>query len=184
MNQFIESKQEEFNKAIDFFKKETGSLRTGRANPNMLEGVQVEAYGTKTPLNGVASISVPDGQSIIISPWDKSILKEIEKALVEADLGVGVVNEGDKVRLTVPMMTEENRRDLVRKLNEKQEAARIALRKIREEIKSDIESAEEAKEIAEDDKFRFIKELDEFMAEQNEAVKNIRDKKEKDIMTI
>lgn len=184
MNQFIESKQDDFNKAIDFFKKEIGSLRTGRANPNMLEGVQVEAYGAKTPLNGVASISVPDGQSIVIAPWDKNILKEIEKALVEADLGVGVVNEGDKVRLTIPMMTEENRKDLVKKLNEKQEAARISLRKIREEIKSDIESAEEEKAMAEDDKFRFIKELDEFMLERNEEVKNIRDKKEKDIMTI
>ena len=81
MNQYIESKQEEFTRAIDFFKKEIASLRTGRANPNMLEGIQVEAYGTKTPLNGVASISVPDGSSIVIAPWDKNVIKEIEKAM-------------------------------------------------------------------------------------------------------
>ncbi|OGF26106.1 ribosome recycling factor [Candidatus Falkowbacteria bacterium RIFOXYB2_FULL_47_14] len=184
MNQFIESKKEEFNKAVDFFKKEISSLRTGRANPNMLEGVTVDAYGAKTPLNGVASISVPDGQSIIIAPWDKGILKEIEKAMVEADLGVGVVNEGDKIRLTIPMMTEENRRDLVKKLNEKQEAARVALRKIREEVKESIERAEKNKEIPEDDKFRYMKELDELMAGKNDEIKSVRDKKEKDIMTI
>ncbi|MFH0891469.1 MAG: ribosome recycling factor [Candidatus Falkowbacteria bacterium] len=184
MNQFITSKQGEFEKTIDFFKKEISSVRTGRANPNMLEGVTVEAYGAKTPLNGVASISVPDGQSIIIAPWDKGILKEIEKAMVEADLGVGVVNEGDKIRLTIPMMTEENRRDLVKKLNEKQEAARVALRKIREEVKENIERAEKNKEIPEDDKFRCMKELDELMAARNDEIKSVRDKKEKDIMTI
>lgn len=184
MNKYIQAKQEEFNKAIDFFKKEISTLRTGSANPSILENVLVSAYGAKTPLNGVASINVPDGHSITIAPWDKSIIKDIEKAIVEADLGLGVVNEGDKVRVTVPMMTEENRRDLVKKLNERMEAARISIRQTRDEIKSGIEDAEDEKEISEDDKFRYIKELDEEVGNKNDMLKTIRDKKEGEIMTI
>lgn len=184
MNQYIEIKQEEFDKAIDFFKKEITNLRTGRANPNMLEGVLVEAYGAKTPLNGVASISVPDGQSILLSPWDKNVIKDVEKAVIAADLGVGVVNEGEKIRLTIPKMTEENRKEIVKKLNEQMEVARIAVRKVRDEMKNDIEQAEKDKEIAEDDKFRFIKELDEEIGKRNAEIKEIRDKKEEGIMTI
>ena len=184
MNQYIESKQGEFLKAIEFFKKEIASIRTGRANPNILDGVQVDAYGVKTPVNGVASISVPDGHSIIVAPWDKNVIKETEKAIVDADLGVGVVNEGDKIRLTIPKMTEENRKELVSKLNEKHEIVRVSIRQAREEIKSTIEQAEKNKEITEDDKFRFLKELDEDVAKHNNELKEIRDKKEKDLMTI
>ena len=184
MNEYITTKEGEFIKAIDFFKKEIASIRTGRANPNILEGIQVDAYGAKTPINGVASVNVEDGQSISISPWDKNVIKEIEKALVDADLGVSVTNEGDKIRLVMPKMTEENRIGLVKKLNEKQESARIAIRQTREEIKNSIEQAEKDKEISEDDKFRFIKELDEETGKQNDALKEIRDKKEAEIMTI
>ena len=184
MNQYIQLKQEEFNKAIDFFKKEISNIRTGRANPAMLDGVLVEAYGAKTSLNGLASVTVPEARSIIVAPWDKNVIKDIEKAIVSADLGVSVVNEGDKLRLTVPQLTEENRRDLVKKLNEKMEAARVTVRQAREEIKSDIENAYDSKEIVEDDKFRFIKELDDEAREKNNELKEIRDGKEKEVMTI
>ncbi|MFC1678226.1 ribosome recycling factor [Patescibacteria group bacterium] len=184
MNQYIELKKEEFVKAITFFKKEIATLRTGRANPNILEGIQVDAYGTKTPINGVATINVPDGQSIVVAPWDKNVVKDVEKALIQADLGVGVVNEGEKIRLTIPKMTEENRKDIVKKINEKQEAARITIRQVRDEIKSDIEKAEEDKEITEDDKFRFIKELDDEVHNVNDELKELRDKKEEEIMTV
>jgi len=184
MNKFISAKQEDLSKAVDFFKKEINGLRTGRANPGILEGIQADAYGVKTPINGLASVTVQDGQCIVIAPWDKNVAKDIEKAIVEADLGLGVVNEGDKIRLTVPRMTEENRKDLVKKLNERMEKAKISVRQIRDEVKQDIEAAEEGKEIAEDDKFRFVKELDEFISKTNEEIKNIRDKKEEEIMTI
>jgi len=125
-----------------------------------------------------------DGQCIVIAPWDKNVAKDIEKAIVEADLGLGVVNEGDKIRLTVPRMTEENRRDLVKKLNERMEKSKISVRQLRDEIKHDIEDAQEKKEISEDDKFRFIKELDEHINKTNEEIKSIREKKEEEIMTI
>lgn len=184
MNSYLQAKQGEFIKAIDFFKKEIAALRTGRANPAILDGVSVEAYGTRTPLAGLASISVTDARSMAIAPWDKNILKDVEKAVTEADLGFGIVNEGDKIRLTVPAMTEENRRELVKKLNEKLEDARIALRQAREEVKKAIEKAEEEKAVSEDDKFRNIRELDDEVAKKNEELKEIRDKKEKEIMTV
>lgn len=169
---------------MEFFKKDISALRTGRANPAMLDGILVEAYGAKTLLAGVGSVTVSDAKSLIVSPWDKSVIKDVEKAIVEADLGVGVVNEGDKIRITIPQITEENRKELVKKLNEKMEDARIALRKVRDEIKEEIEKAETDKKISEDDKFRFIKEMDEEIRKKNDEIKEIRDKKEGDIMTI
>jgi len=132
----------------------------------------------------LANISLSDGSSIIVAPWDKNIIKEIEKAIVEANLGINVVNEGDRIRITIPPMTEENRKDIVKKLNEKLEKSRIAIRQIREDIKGLIETAEENKEISEDEKFRFIKELDEEVGKRNNEIKELRDKKEEEIMTV
>lgn len=184
MNQYIQAKQGEFIKAIDFFKKEIASLRTGRANPALLDGVRAEAYGAKMSLNGLASITVADARSMVVAPWDKSVIKDIEKAIVEADLGFGVINEGDKIRLTVPVMTEENRKKLVKKLNEKTEEARISFRQVRDEIKSGIEKAFVGKAVSEDDKFKFIKELDEEARKRNDELEQVRKKKEEDILTI
>ena len=184
MNQYIQAKQGELVKTIDFFKKEIAGLRAGRANPSLLDGIYAEAYGVKTPLSGLASITVSDARSMAVSPWDKNVIKDIEKAIVEADLGLGVVNEGDKIRLTLPIMTEENRKNLVKKLNEKTEESRISLRGIRDEVKGNIEKAFADKEMNEDDKFRFLKELDEEVRGKNNELGKIRENKEEEIMTI
>lgn len=184
MSNFLEENKEEFTSVIDFFKKDISSLRTGRANPVMLDGVQVEAYGVMGPLNSVANITISDSRSFVITPWDKSVTKAVEKGIVEANLGLGIVNEGDKIRLSIPPLTEENRKELVKKLNERLEKARISLRQVRDDVKNSIEAEFEAKEITEDDKFRSIKELEEFMAKKNEELKDLRDKKDKDIMEI
>lgn len=184
MNTYIQTKQAGFIKALDFFKKDIAGLRTGRANPSILDGILVEVYGTKTLLVGLASISVPEARSIIITPWDKTIAKDIAKAITAANLGINPVNEGAQIRLVVPQLTEENRKELVKKLNEKFEAARISLRQTRDEIKESIEEAFKNKDLSEDDKFRFIKELDEETARQNEELKKIKNKKEEEIMTI
>lgn len=184
MNQYIKTKQADFIKAIDFFKKDIASLRTGRANPVILDGLYVEAYGVKTALVSLASISVPEARSIVITPWDKTIAKDIEKAVATANLGLSSVNEGDKIRLVVPQLTEENRKELVKKLSEKMETARVALRQVRDQIKESIEAAFLNKAINEDDKFRFFKELDEETARQNDELKKIKEKKEEEIMTI
>jgi ribosome recycling factor len=184
MNQYLQDKQGDFASALDFFKREISTLRTGRANPSVLDNIQVEAYGTMNPVNAVGNIAVSDARSIIIVPWDKSVSKAIEKAIIDAGLGMGVTNEGDRIRLTVPALTEENRKALVKTLNEKMEKTRIILRQARDGIKNNIEQAFDDKEISEDDKFRFMKELDEFSAKKNDELKNIRDIKETDIMEI
>jgi len=184
MSEFLQAKQNDFHNALEFFRKEIGTLRTGRANTSVLDNVSVEAYGVMNPVNAVANIAISDSRCIIIAPWDKGVIKAIEKAIVEADLGLGVVNEGDKIRLTVPPLTEENRKELVKKLNEKMEKTRIILRGVRDAIKNAIENAFEEKEISEDDKFRAMKELDEFSAKKNDELKEIRDRKEKDVMEI
>jgi len=184
MNEYLEKKQGDFAKAIDFFKSEIGTIRTGRANPAILDGVKAEAYGVLNPLNAVASITVSDSRNILVTPFDKSVIKNVEKAIIDANLGVGVINDGDKVRLTIPPLTEENRKEMVKKLNEKMEKTRINLRQARDGIKNMIEGAYDEKSISEDDKFRFMRELDEFSAKKNEELKNIRDNKEKDVMEI
>ena len=184
MNQYLQAKKEEFAKVVDFFKKEIGSLRTGRASSAMLDNVQVEAYGIKNQLVSVASVSVSDARSIVISPWDKSVIKDVEKALVEADLGLGIVNEGDKIRLTVPVMTEENRKNLVKKLNEMMEGSRVSVRQVREAVKKSIEAAEEDGSIGDDEAERFSEELEAEVKKINDELKAVRDKKEQEIMTI
>lgn len=184
MNQFIDNQSADFQKAIDFFIKDIASLRTGRAHPSLLDNVSIEAYGSFSPINAMANISVQDARCLVVTPWDRSVLKDIEKSLIAADLGMGIVNEGDKLRLTIPALNEENRRELVKRLNEKLEESRIVLRQVREEVKSKIEAAFSAKEISEDDKFRFAKELDDFLGKKNEELKALRDKKESEIMTI
>ena len=184
MNEFLQSKQSEFSGALDFFRKEVGTLRTGRANPAVLDSVQVEAYGVMNPVNAVGNIAVADARSIVIVPWDKTVSKAIEKAIIDAGLGLGITNEGDRIRLTVPALTEETRKALVKTLNEKMEKTRIILRQVRDGVKSAIEKAYGDKEFSEDDKFRFMKELDEFSAKKNDELKDIRDRKEKDIMEI
>lgn len=184
MNIYIQNKKEDFNKIVDFFKKDIINLKVGRANPSILDGVLVEAYGVKNSINAVANITIGDARSIVLSPWDKSVSKSIEKAVIESNLGVGVINEGDKIRITIPQMTQENRLESVKKLNEKQEKAKISARQLRDEIKTTIEDVFAKKEIGEDDKFRFMKELDEEIGKLNDEIKSIRDKKEVEIMEI
>ncbi|MFA5247677.1 MAG: ribosome recycling factor [Patescibacteria group bacterium] len=184
MNQYLQEKKLEFDKVIEFFRKDISSLRTGRANVAMLDGITVEAYGIKNPLVSVGNISTTDAKSIVITPWDKGVLKDVEKAIMEANLGLGIVNEGDKIRLTVSPMTEEVRKELVKKLNEKNEHAKVSARGIREIIKKSIEEAEKDGAISEDDSERFMKEMDEEVKKINDELKGIRDKKEAEIMTI
>jgi ribosome recycling factor len=184
MNDYISSKAEDFESAIEHFKTDIKTLRTGRATPSLLEGVQVEAYGTVSPLKALANINVDDARTLVVAPWDKSSVRNVEKAIEDADLGVNVSNEGEKIRVSIPEMTEEKRKEMVRKLNEKLEKARISIRHIREEIKTSIEEAEKSKEITEDEKFRYIKELDEEVDKKNNQLKEIRDKKEEDVMKV
>ncbi|MDP3900318.1 MAG: ribosome recycling factor [bacterium] len=184
MNNYISLHEEDLKNIIEFFRRDISSIQTGRANPAMLDSVQVESYGSKVSLQQLANISVVDANCMVVKPWDKGTLKDIEKGIVDADLGLNPVNEGEQVRISIPKPTEEDRINRVKKLNEKLEQAHIKIRQTRDDIKKTIEQAESDKEIAEDDKFRFLKEMEEEIKKRNEELEAIRDKKEKDIMTI
>jgi len=183
-NEFIKKHQEEIDKAIEHFKSEVASLRTGRANPAMVENVFIEAYGAKTPLIQLASISVPEARTIRIEPWDKSIIKDIEKGINAADLGVQAVIDGNIIRINIPAMTEESRQELIKLLKERHERAKIAIRNIREDIKEAIVEAERKNELTEDDKYNYVEELDKAIEDWNSKLNELAEAKEKEIMTV
>lgn len=184
MTNIIGNHQENFNKAIEHFKIEISTIKTGRANPVILDGIRVEAYGSMSPLNQVAGISVADARTLVITPWDKSVIKLIEKAILESDLKLNPNNDGDKIRINLPALTEETRKELVKLLNHKAEEAKIALRLIRDKIKDEILEAEKNKEFGEDEKFGLLESLDKEISKYNEEIKNLTVKKEEEIMTI
>lgn len=180
----IDNHKEGFEKIVTHFIAEIGTLKTGRANPAMLDSVRVEAYGAMSPINQVASVTAPDARSIVVQPWDKSVLKDIEKAIVESNLNLSPVNDGERIRLNLPALTEETRKDVVKLLNQKAEEAKIAIRLERDEAKEEVISAEKNKEFGEDEKFRLLEDLDKKVASYNEKIKELADKKEEEIMTI
>ncbi len=184
MNTFIESRSGEFEKTLDHLNDEFKNLRTGRANPALVEGILVEAYGAQIPIKQVATITTPDSKTLLIAPWDKSLIKEIEKAITYANIGLTSSSTGEGVIINIPMLTEENRRELVKIMNQKAEEARITGRGIRDRVKESILEAEKNKEITEDDRYKFIKELDEYIQNFNLKVKNLAKQKEEEIMTI
>ena len=144
----IDSHKEQFEKTIAHLKQEITSLRTGRATPALVEDILVEAYGTKQPLKSVASISVADAKTLTVDPWDKSLIQAVDTAITQSDIGINPVNDGKLIRLPLPDLTAERRADLVKVLYKKLEDARIAVRKIREEVRNNIDKAEKGKEVA------------------------------------
>lgn len=180
----LDSYLPEFKKIIDHFKEELGHLRTGRANAVILDPVQVEAYGSRMPLKNVASIAVPDAKTITVEPWDKSVLKEIEKGILASNIGLNPVNDGKLIRLTMPPMTEEFRKELLKVVNQKLEQNRVSLRQLRDKIRDKIIAEEKAKEISEDQRFSLQEKLEKIMKEQNDILKGMAEEKEKEVMTI
>jgi len=180
----IEAKKQEFLSAVDHLKKETNVLRTGRATPAFVEHLLVEAYGVKTPLTQLASLSVPDPKTLVIQPWDKNILKDIERAISASNLGVSPVVDGDRVRLTFPPMTEETRKQLVRILKEKFEGSKMTLRRIRDTVRETIIAEEKDGALSEDDRYRAQRELDDYTHEIQNKLLEITESKEKEIMTV
>lgn len=175
---------EQFDKSIEFLKQDISSLRTGRATPALVEDIVVEAYGSKQPLHTVASISVADARTLNISPWDKSLMQAVEEGLRKSDIGINPVNDGTLIRLPLPELTAERRNDLIKILHKKLEESKIAIRKIREELRTDIDKQEKAKEISEDDKYNMQDDIEEMVKAYNEKIKQIGEEKEKEINTI
>jgi len=184
IKEIIESKQIAFEKALSHFTEESGTLRTGRANPAIVEGLLVDYYNAKTPLIQMASISVPEPRQLVISPWDKGVLSQIEAAVRESDLGLNPVNDGSVVRITLPALTEERRHELVKTLNSRAEEGRISIRNAREDAWKEIQEAEKEGLMSEDEKFRGKDELQKAVDLYNGKLEAVREKKEGEIMTV
>ena len=169
--------EERMGKSVESFQKELVRIRTGRATPNLLDSIKVDYYGAETPLNQVASINIPEPRSIAIQPWDKGMLGAIEKAILKSDLGITPINDGIFVRLNIPALTEERRKDLVKTVKKITEEYRVAIRNIRRDANEQLKKAEKASEISEDQSKRaldgvqeltdnYIKDIDKIMAEK------------------
>lgn len=174
----------EFQKAINHLRTEYSRLQVGRASPSLVENLNVEAYGGKQPMKSLASISVPDVKTLQIQPWDKGILGAIEKAIREADLGLNPVNDGRVIRLPMPPLTEERRRELVKVVGHMAEQAKISIRTARGTAHGAFKTMEEGEEITEDERRLSEKKLQEKVDAANKEVEETAKKKEEEIMTI
>ena len=174
----VQTSEEKMNKAIDFLQGELNGVRTGMANANMLNKVNVDYYGSPTPLNQIASISVQEGRTLVIKPYDPSSLKDIEKACHMADLGIAPVNDGQVVRLTVPQLTGESRKEMTKKVSKLAEDAKVMVRNIRRDamqiVKKDESVDEDTQKDMQDEvqklTDKFIKKIDEMAEAKNEEV--------------
>jgi ribosome recycling factor len=169
---------------MEYLKKELSGIRTGRANSAVVENISVMAYGSQMPVKGVASIGVPDARTITVDPWDKSLIKEIEKGIRDAGVGLNPVNEGALLRISMPALTEESRRQLLKVVGEKTEEAREKIRSIREDVKGLIISAMNDNEVTEDERYHLQDELEAMVGGFNDQIKELADEKEKEMMTI
>ncbi len=171
-------------KTIEALKKDFASIRTGKANPAVLNGVTVEYYGSPMPINQIASVSAPEPQMIVIKPYDKSILKAIEKAIQTADLGFNPQNDGELVRIPVPALTEQTRKDLVKQAKKIAEENKVAIRNIRRDAMDALKKLEKDSVISEDELKRRSDEVQKVTDKQIESIDKLAAEKEKDIMSI
>jgi len=169
-------------KALEGLKKELSRVRTGRATPAILDGIRVVYYGSPVPLNQVASVAVPDSRQITIQPWDLKAIGDIEKAILKSELGLTPINDGKIIRINIPSLTEERRRDLVKVTKKMAEEARVVSRSIRREANEALKSLKKDKAISEDDLFKGQDEVQRITKETIERVDKIGEEKEKEIM--
>ncbi len=181
VNDILQSLQADMEKVLDAFRKELAKVRTGRASLSMLDGIKVDYYGTPTPLNQVANLQVADARLITIKPWEKSMLSPIEKAIIAANIGITPANDGEILRLPVPPLTEERRREIVKGIKGESEEYKVRVRNLRRENNDLLKSLKKDGEISEDDQNRgltkvqeltdlYIKKIDEALAEKEKEI--------------
>ena len=184
MNERLKPFEEKMKKTIGNLDGELSAIRAGRANPNVLNKIMVDYYGTPTPIQQVANVSVPEARMIQIQPWEKKMVREIEKAIMTSDLGINPTNDGKCVRLQIPALTEERRKELTKTTKKMGEDAKVAVRNLRREINEDIKKREKAKEISEDEK---NEELEATQKAIDKAIKEITEiiaAKDKEILEV
>lgn len=176
--------RQRMEKAVEDFRRELAGVRTGRANVSLLEPIRVDYHGTMMPVQQLGTVSVPDPMLIVIAPWDPSILSQIDKAIRSSDLGLNPMNDGKVLRVPIPALTEDRRKDLVKHLHKVLENHRTAVRNIRRDIKEAVEQLEKEKKISEDDRKRSIEELDKLTHNETKKIEELCQSKEKDILTL
>ena len=181
---FLSELKAKSEKSLEALRKEMGRVRTGRASLGVLDGVRVNYYGAPTPLAQVASLSVPDARTILIQPWDSKVLGEIEKAIQKSDLGLTPLNDGKVVRINIPPLTEERRKDLVKVIKRMEEDCRVALRNLRREANEQLKAAKKDKQISEDDQFKSQDEVQKLIDKLIQKAEEIVKAKEKEVLEI
>lgn len=184
MQEKLKLYEDKMNKSLDALQNEYGAIRAGRANPHVLDKIKVDYYGTPTPLQQVGNISVPEARMIQIQPWEKSLLKSIEKAILTSDLGINPTNDGNTIRLVFPELTEERRKDLAKDVKKKGEAAKVAMRNIRRDANDTFKKMEKAGDISEDELSEAEEKIQKMTDKMVEKVDKAIEVKTKEIMTV
>lgn len=184
MQDVIKLSKDKMEKSLSVLKEDLTTVRAGRANPGMLSKVTVDYYGAATPLKQIASISVPEPRTLQITPYDKSAASSIEKAIISANLGFNPTNDGSVIRISVPQLTEERRKELAKQVQKLGEDAKISVRNVRRETNDTLKKAEKDAEISEDDEKKFLDEVQKLTDEMSKKIDDMIKKKEDEIMEI
>lgn len=184
MQQIIDSIKPRLAETLEYIKGEIAGLRTGRATPALVENLEVEYYGAKQSLRTLAAISVPEPRQIFIAPWDKNAMEPIQKAIQQSNLGMNPIADSAGIRLTLPLLTEERRKELVRLLGQKLEEGRVAVRRIRDEAMKELDKVEKEKQISKDDHFRGKEHIQKLVDETNKKIEDMGAQKEREITSI
>ena len=179
---YIVKLNEEMVKSLDSLKREFSKVRTGRASISLLDGIKVDYYGTQTPLNQLATLSVPEPRLITIQPWDATVIKEIEKAIMKSDLGLTPVNDGKIIRVSIPPLTEQRRVELVKVVKKMAESGKVSIRNHRRDINEDLKQKKKDKEVSEDEFFKGQKEVQDITDDYIKKCDDLTQVKEKEIL--
>ncbi|MCI9048415.1 MAG: ribosome recycling factor [Hungatella sp.] len=184
MQELLKPYEDKMNKTLEVLQSEYGTIRAGRANPHVLDRIKVDYYGTPTPLQQVGNISVPEARMIVIQPWEKNLLKVIEKAIMTSDLGINPTNDGTVIRLVFPELTEERRKQLAKDVKKKGEAAKVAMRNVRRDANDSFKKMEKAGELSEDDLELAMDKIQKMIDKMTEKVDKAVEVKTKEILTV
>ncbi|GBE00322.1 ribosome-recycling factor [bacterium BMS3Abin07] len=185
MDKTLQNKlQENMEKSIEFLRKDFGSIRTGRAALSLLDGTSIAYYGNQTPINQVATLSVPDPRTIAIQPWEQKIIADIEKAIMRSDLDLTPTNDGKVIRINIPPLTEERRKQLVKVVKKRAEECKVSIRNIRREINEELKKMEKQEHISEDEIRKSLDEVQKITNSFIEKVEEVLERKEKEIMEV
>lgn len=184
IDEILKDAEERMDKSVQSLESAFNKIRTGRAHPAILDGINVPYYGAETPLNQLANVTVEDGRQLTISPWEKGIIGDIEKAILKSDLGLNPSNNGDVIRLPMPALTEETRREYTRQAKAEAEQARVAVRNIRRDANGDVKDLLKEKEISEDEERRAEERIQKITDKYIAAIDSSYSAKEQDLLSI